>query len=72
MPNLAFSDSHIFIMKKTHKRNIRKLAKVGGGATYSITLPIDDVREMGWREKQKLVVTLDKKNKRFIIRDWKK
>jgi bifunctional DNA-binding transcriptional regulator/antitoxin component of YhaV-PrlF toxin-antitoxin module len=54
------------------ERNVRKLTKVGGGATYSITLPIEDVRELGWKEKQKLTVELDKKNKRFIIRDWKK
>ena len=59
-------------MKKIHKRNIRKLAKVGGGATYAITLPIDDIRELGWQEKQKLVVEFDKRRKRFIIKDWEK
>ncbi len=59
-------------MKKIHKRNIRKLSKVGGGVTYSLTLPIDGVRELGWREKQKLVVELDIKRKRFIIKDWEK
>ncbi|MCK4540376.1 hypothetical protein KAU09_04445 [Candidatus Parcubacteria bacterium] len=57
---------------KTHKRNIRKLAKVGGGSTYAITLPIDGVRELGWQEKQKLVVELDKRRKRFIIKDWER
>ena len=60
------------VMKKTHKRNIRKLARVGGGVTYAITLPIDGVRELGWKEKQKLVVELDKRRKRFVIRDWEK
>ncbi len=56
--------------KKVENRNIRKLAKVGGGTTYAITLPIDAIREFGWRESQKLVIEIDKKRKRFIIRDW--
>jgi len=58
--------------KKVENRNVRKLAKVGGGATYAITLPIDAIREFGWKEKQKLVIKIDKNNKRFIIEDWKK
>ncbi len=33
---------------KQNERNIRKLSKVGGGATYSITLPIEGVRKLGW------------------------
>ena len=57
---------------RQENRHIRKLAKVGGGATYAITLPIEGIRALGWQEKQKLVVRLDKKNKRFIIKDWEK
>ena len=57
---------------KRGKENIRKLAKVGGGVTYSITLPIEIVREFGWQEKQKLSVEADQKRKRIIIKDWKK
>ena len=54
------------------KRNIRKLAKVGGGKTYAITLPIDAIRKFGWQEKQKLVINVDSKRKRLIIKDWEK
>jgi len=57
---------------KQKDKNIRKLAKVGGGATYSVTLPIDAIREFGWQEKQKVVVEVDLKNKRLIIKDWEK
>ena len=32
------------------ERNIRKLGKVGGGTSYSVTLPIEIIREFGWRE----------------------
>ncbi len=58
--------------KKVEDKNIRKLSKVGGGATYAITLPIDAIREFGWQEKQKLVIEVDKRRKRLIIKDWEK
>lgn len=43
--------------RKLDERNIRKLSKVGRGRTMSATLPIELVRELKWREKQKVVVT---------------
>ena len=56
--------------KKIENRPIRKLTKVGGGKTYSITIPVEIVREFGWKEKQKLVVKKHGKGK-IIIEDWK-
>ena len=53
-------------------RNIRKLSRVGSGKTYSITLPIEAIREFGWQKKQKLEVEIDSKNKKLIIKDWEK
>ena len=50
---------------------VRKLTKIGGGKSYSITLPIEAIRLFGWKERQKLVVKIDKSRKRFIIEDWK-
>lgn len=47
---------------------VRKLSKVAGGASYSITLPIEFVRELGWKERQKLEVTL--KGDTIIVNDW--
>ncbi len=58
--------------KKQGEQNIRKLSKVGGGATYSITLPIEIIRKFKWKEKQKLVVEADTKKKVIIIKDWEK
>jgi bifunctional DNA-binding transcriptional regulator/antitoxin component of YhaV-PrlF toxin-antitoxin module len=52
------------------ERNIRKLTKTGRGRTMSVTLPIELVRELGWREKQKVVVT--KRGEKLMIEDWKK
>ena len=56
--------------KKASEQNTRKLYKVGRSATYCVTLPIEIIREFGWREKQKLMVEADKKKKRIIIKDW--
>jgi bifunctional DNA-binding transcriptional regulator/antitoxin component of YhaV-PrlF toxin-antitoxin module len=56
--------------KKIENRNIRKLSRVGNGKTYTITIPIEIIREFGWQRKQKLVVEMDKKNKVVKIRDW--
>jgi len=56
--------------RKIEERNIRKLTKVSGGASFAITLPIEMVRELKWRERQKLVVKL--RGKKITIEDWKK
>ena len=55
--------------RKLEDKNIRKLTKVGKHS-ISVTLPIEIVREFGWREKQKVVVK--KRGKNLIISDWKK
>ena len=58
---------------KTNRRrensNIRKLGKTGRGASISLTLPIELVRELGWRDNQK--VTAKKHGKGILIEDWK-
>jgi len=45
----------------------RKLTKVAG-SSYSVTLPIEFVRHLGWRERQKLDITLE--GDKLIIKDW--
>lgn len=55
-------------MRKTNKTNIRNLQKSGG--SYYVTLPIDVVRELGWKERQKVVVT-KVSGKKIEIKDWK-
>lgn len=55
--------------RKIEDQGIRKLTKIGR-ASVGLTLPIELVRELGWREKQKVVV---KKIKGGVeIRDWRK
>ncbi|MFH1956057.1 MAG: hypothetical protein ABIJ28_00190 [Patescibacteria group bacterium] len=50
-------------------KNIRKLTKIGR-KSIGLTLPIEMVKELKWREKQKVVVK--KVRGVVIIRDWKR
>jgi len=56
--------------RKLQNRNIRKLSRVGGGTSYSLTVPIEMMRFLKWQEKQKVVFSLDKRNKQLKIKDW--
>ncbi|MFA6973490.1 MAG: hypothetical protein WC238_01975 [Parcubacteria group bacterium] len=42
--------------RKLSENNIRKLTKSGGGKSIGLTLPLEMVASLGWREKQKVVV----------------
>jgi len=57
--------------RKLGDRNIRKLAK-GANGSYHVTLPIEVIRDLNWKKSQKLVVEVDKRRKKVIIKDWKK
>jgi len=54
--------------RKLEDNLIRKITK--SGDSYSITIPIEIMREFGWREKQKVVIK--KRGKSFNVSDWKK
>jgi len=49
-------------------RNVRKLRKNSGGTTL-VSLPIEFIRELRWRDGQK--VTVKKKGRSIVIEDWK-
>jgi antitoxin component of MazEF toxin-antitoxin module len=55
--------------KKSTEKNIRKLTKLGK-KSIGLTLPIEMVRDLGWKEKQRVVVK--KSGNKLIISDWKK
>ena len=48
---------------------VRKLGKAGK-YSYSVTLPMEVVRELGWKMRQKVVVS--RKGKAISITDWVK
>ncbi len=54
--------------RRLEDKNVRKLQKTGNGSV-SVTLPIELVRELKWREKQKVVVR--RRGKGLVIEDWK-
>jgi len=54
--------------RKLAERNIRKLTRMGGGRSMGLTIPIEMIHDLQWREKQKVVVK--KVGKRIIIEDW--
>jgi len=49
-------------------KNIRKISKAGK-SSYYITIPIEIVKDLKWKEGQKVVVTKLGKNK-VKIEDW--
>lgn len=51
---------------KKEEREVRKLTKVGK-KTIAVTIPIEIVRALGWREKQKVKIKRIKGG--FIVRD---
>ena len=53
------------ILSEENVRNIQKSRR-----SYYVTLPIQIVRDFGWKERQKVVV--EKRGKEIIIKDWKK
>ena len=54
--------------RKSGETNIRKLTKLGG-KSIGLTLPIELVRELGWREKQRVIVKKIKGG--FTVRDYR-
>ena len=51
-------------------KNIRKITKIGG-KSYGIIIPIEMIRELKWKERQKVIIKLEK-GRKIMIKDWKK
>jgi antitoxin component of MazEF toxin-antitoxin module len=57
--------------RKLEEKNIRKLTRIGQeGRSLGLTIPKELVIELGWRERQKVIVK--KSGKKLIIEDWEK
>ena len=54
--------------RKLDDRNIRKLNRDSRGSVR-VTLPIEIIRALRWRDGQKVVV--EKNGKEVVIKDWK-
>ena len=51
------------------EKTVRKLTKTGRGSMY-VVLPKEFIADLGWRERQKLVVERVKGG--IMIKDWRK
>jgi bifunctional DNA-binding transcriptional regulator/antitoxin component of YhaV-PrlF toxin-antitoxin module len=51
------------------EKETRKIVK-NGRDSYYINIPKDLMRELGWRERQKL--TIRRVSNRLVVEDWKK
>lgn len=53
---------------------IKKIVKLGKNSkyTYEVCIPIEIIKALGLKEKQKLVITGDTKTKKITIQDWVK
>ena len=56
-------------MQKYINKNIRKLTRVGK-TSLAVTIPVEMVKKLKWKERQKVVVRLS--GKKIIIKDWEK
>ena len=57
-------------MRPLKEKNIRKLTRTGRNKSMCLTLPIEMVQKLGWKEHQKVVARLS--GKKIIIEDWQK
>jgi len=53
--------------RKMRNRNTRKLTRIGD-SSLGVTLPVEFLKALKWREKQKVVVI--KRGKTITIKDW--
>ncbi len=56
-------------VRKAEEKHLRKLFKVGYQRTIAVTLPIEEVRKLGWRPGQMVSVKLQ--NGALVVRDHK-
>jgi antitoxin component of MazEF toxin-antitoxin module len=56
--------------RKLKDKNVRKLTRMGReGSSLGLTIPKELVTELGWKERQKVVVK--KNGKKLVVEDWK-
>jgi len=63
--NTYFKDMSV---RKQEEKNIRKITRMGK-TSLAVTLPVEMTRDLGWREKQRVVVKRIKGG--IVVRDWR-
>jgi len=66
--DITYVGGHINMADKSYKeRNIRKITK--NGTSRSVSIPVEILEQLGWKERQKVVV--EKICGGIQIKDWK-
>jgi len=55
--------------RKDSDTPVRSLTKIAGGSSYAVVIPKKYIRELKWKDRQKLVIR--KYRDHIVIRDWK-
>ncbi len=55
-------------MGRQKDENLRKIQQSGKKGSYHLTLPVRIMRELKWREHQKVIVK--RSGRKIIITDW--
>jgi len=53
--------------RKSDERHVRNITKNSSG-TYSVTIPIDLIRELYWQRGQQVTIKL--RGNKLVIQDW--
>jgi len=53
--------------RKLSERYVRSLTKTSGGRSYAVIIPLEYIRKLKWRSKQKVLVRIY--GKKIIIED---
>ena len=64
-----YLNTYLNMNRKTSQKNIRKIQKMGR-TSLGLTLPVELVRDLRWKEKQK--VRIKRVRAGLMIKDWKK
>ncbi len=54
-------------MRTLENQTVRTITQNGTG-TYAVTLPIAEMRKLGWRKGQKIVIK--RRGSKLVIEDW--
>ena len=47
---------------------VRHLTKIAGGSSYAVVIPMEFIKQLGWKDHQKLVIR--KYGSKVVISDW--
>lgn len=70
LSNLLLNNFKIMPSKKLADKNIRKLTRMGrAGSSLGITIPKEIIKELSWRERQRVIIKRIRGG--FTVKDYR-